>query len=202
LPADEHPDRVSLRTGQPVRNVVMGTPAGHGQGGGGDAAAEPTLRWILVNTMPLPGPAQRGREGRVVTTFADITAQRRAAEVLRLSEEKYRGLVEHLPLLVLQFDARRRVTYLNPAAEAALGHAAGELAAGLWEGLVPADDLPVLLGLLEQAEDGRSGRGEFRFRGRDGGERIGYALAQRASPNVRHAGVTLLVLDMTHQPRP
>jgi PAS domain S-box-containing protein len=199
LPADEHPDRVSLRTGQPVRNVVMGIPAG--QGGGSDSPAAPALRWILVNTMPLPGPTERGREGRVVTTFADITAQRQAAEVLRLSEEKYRGLVEHLPLLVLQFDARRRVTYLNPAAEAALSHAASALAAGVWEGLVPADDLPVLLGLLEKAEEGRGGRGEFRFRGRDGGERIGYALAQRASPKVRHAGVTLLIVDMTHQRR-
>jgi PAS domain S-box-containing protein len=214
LPADEHPDRVSLRTGQPVHNVVMGIPVLHDRGAdkvdrakaGGEAPPSSAprsweTRWILVNTMPLPGPSQRGREGRVVTTFADITAQRRAAEVLRLSEEKYRGLVEHLPLLVLQFDARRRVTYLNPAAEAAVGHAASELAAGLWEGLVPADDLPVLRGLLDQAEQGQSGRGEFRFRARDGGERVGYALAQRASHNMLHAGVTLLVLDMTHQRR-
>jgi PAS domain S-box-containing protein len=207
LPGDEHPDRVSRRTGQPVRNVVMGIPVTPERSAekdsrenlGGSRPAE--IRWILVNTMPLPGPAERGREGRVVTTFADITAQRQAAEVVRLSEEKYRGLVERLPLLVLQLDACRAVTYLNPAAETAMGHAAGELAAGRWEGLVPAEDLPVLLGLLNQAEEGRSARGEFRFRARDGAERVGYALAQRASAKLRHGGVTLLVVDMTHQRR-
>ncbi len=187
LPADEHPDRVSLRTGSPVRGVVMGVPV------------EGVPRWILVNTLPLPAGGKGG--GRVVTTFTDVTAQREAAEVLRRSEGQYRGLVEHLPLLVLQFDRRRRVTYLNPAAEAVLGHAAGALAAGVWEGVVPEEELPGLLALLEQAEGGRSAGGEFRFRARDGGERVGYALAQPPAADGSGPGVTLLVVDVTQQRR-
>jgi len=103
--------------------------------------------------MPLPGV--EGQRARVVTTFADVTAQRRAAEVLRRSEEKYRGLVEHLPLMVLQLDRARRVVFLNPAAESATGHAAAALTApGFWQGLIHPDDLPAVEALLAQAEAG------------------------------------------------
>lgn len=192
LPAEEHPARVSLRTRQPVRDMVMGIPAPQGQPSG--------WRWILVNTMLLPSTGERA-EGQTVTTFADITAQRRAAEVMRQSEEKYRGLVEHLPLLVLQFDAQRRVTYLNPAARAVIGQTAGELPANLWEEIIPAADLPGLMALFKQAENGQSARGEVRFRGRDGSEHVGYALIQPVPANTLAPGTTLLLVDITQQRR-
>jgi PAS domain S-box-containing protein len=191
LPADEHPDRISLRTGRPVRDVVVGLPA---------AAADAPVRWLLVNTMPLPAAREGDRGGQIVTTFADITAQRQAAEVHRLSEEKYRELVESLPLLVIRVQPGRRVTYLNPAAGAAVGHLAAELAAGVWEGMVALEDLALLQELLDQAGAGRSARGEFRFRARDLDERVGYALAQPAAQG-GGGEATLLVVDMTSQRR-
>jgi PAS domain S-box-containing protein len=215
LPAAEHPDRVSLRTGQPVRGVVMGISVSEPRGSRSEdrgsiesAALDPRssilaprspVRWILVNTLPLPAGGQ-GR-GRVVTTFVDVTAQRAAAEVRRRSEEKYRVLVEHLPLLVLQCDRQRRVEYLNPAAEAVLGHAAEELAAGVWAGVVREGELPGLLALFAQAEGGHSAGGEFHFRDRDGGERVGYALTQPPAADGSGPGVTLLVVDVTQQRR-
>jgi PAS domain S-box-containing protein len=133
----------------------------------------------------------------VVVTFADVTAQRRAAEVLRQSEARYRGLVEGLPLLVLQLDGRRRITYLNPAAEAATGYS--READPRWQELIHPDDLARALTLLEQAESGQTARGEFRYRGRDGYERVGHALVQPLAPG--EPGVLLLVVDMTQQRR-
>jgi PAS domain S-box-containing protein len=215
LPASEHPDRVSLRTLCPVRGVVLGIPISEERGAEQEVASKPqgallespssildprsSIRWILVNTMPLREGSQ-GR-GRVVTTFADVTAQRRAAEVVQRSEEKYRGLVEHLPLLVVQFDRQRRVTYLNPAAEAALGHSADALAAGRWDSVILEEDLPALRTLFGQAEGGRSGGAELRLRAADGSERIGYALAQPPGPDEAGPGVTLLIVDVTQQRR-
>src|SRR5207245_3819404 len=50
--------------------------------------------------------------------------------------------------------------------------------------------------LLEARRSGKSARGEFRYRAADGGEQVGYALAQP-----RRGGTTLLVVDMTQHRR-
>lgn len=63
FPGDEHPAMLTLRTGCPVRGVVMGIRAGGG-----------ATRWLSVNSAPL-----RDAEGTLraaVVTFADITAER------------------------------------------------------------------------------------------------------------------------------
>lgn len=72
LPADEYPSRVALRTGRPVRNFVVGIAA---------PGSPLSIRWALVNAMPLPVPVGSSRStdvsGRpaLVITLADITAQ-------------------------------------------------------------------------------------------------------------------------------
>ena len=60
--------------------------------------------------MPIGSP---GRQG-VVTTFSDITAYRHSQEIVRASEESYRGLIESLPLIVTQCDRSLRLVYANP----------------------------------------------------------------------------------------
>lgn len=60
---DEHPAVVTLRTGEPCHNVVMGVY--HVSG---------TLRWLLVNSEPIASP-DGGVEAAVVS-FQDVTEQR------------------------------------------------------------------------------------------------------------------------------
>jgi PAS domain S-box-containing protein len=73
LPADEHPTRVALRTGRPVRGALLGL---HREGG---AAA---VRWVLVNAMPLGAPPAAG----VVATFSDLTCYRQHREAVRAAD--------------------------------------------------------------------------------------------------------------------
>lgn len=82
LGRDDQPDRLALRTGVPVRNVIMGIPAG------AQASQPGGLRWIFVNAMPLPANVAvlPGKSARVVTTFADITAHRQAIEELQRAQ--------------------------------------------------------------------------------------------------------------------
>ena len=48
-PPEEHPALVSLRTGQPVRQVVLGIPRR------GSGEAEPAIRWLRLRiSMPAP----------------------------------------------------------------------------------------------------------------------------------------------------
>lgn len=69
FPGDEHPAMVALRTGQPVRNVVMGVSVP-----GRERA------WILVNAIPI---SKDGRIEFVYASFEDITERRALATELQ-----------------------------------------------------------------------------------------------------------------------
>lgn len=63
LPGDQHPAMVALRTGEPLRDVVMGVQVpGRPEG--------ESLAWILVSAVPL---FEDGRLAQVYATFEDIT---------------------------------------------------------------------------------------------------------------------------------
>lgn len=78
FPGEQHPAMITLRTGQPLTNVVMGI-----------CKADQTLTWISINSQPLFHPHQ-SIPYAVVTTFADITEQKRAEKMLRHQVERQR----------------------------------------------------------------------------------------------------------------
>jgi signal transduction histidine kinase len=81
----EYPALRSLGMDQPVRDVVLGIP--RGAEAGPSAAADPgaAVKWILINTLPLP--PGRWRNGvRLVTTFTDVTAYRQAVQDLQRAQ--------------------------------------------------------------------------------------------------------------------
>jgi PAS domain S-box-containing protein len=222
LTADELPARLVLRKGRPVRNLVLGIgPArsaarsvqGEGEMENPAVDASPAglpaprsatgeVRWVLVNAMPLgPAPGGRGPAG-VVTTLADITASVRAQQMLRASEEKYRGLVEALPLILVRADRTHRVEYANPALRAVTGYALEEVAdPQAWARLVHPDDLPQVQALMAEALAGRSGRAEYRYRAKDGMEKVAFALCEPRRQDGQVVGTTMLVVDMTRERR-
>jgi PAS domain S-box-containing protein len=223
LPAEEFPARLVLRTGRPVRNLVLGiAPKGSGEGGMGNetqvapqppATAPPSLppspfpipssvRWVLVNALPL-GPVAGGpKTAGVVTTLADITASVQAQQMLRASEEKYRGLVEALPLIVVRADRTLRVEYANPALRAITGYEIDELAdPPAWACLVHPDDLPRVQAMAAEALAGRPGRTEYRYRAKDGTEKVGFALCEPRRQDGQVVGTTTLIVDVTRERR-
>ncbi|MDO8788171.1 MAG: PAS domain S-box protein [Sulfuritalea sp.] len=76
FPGDEHPTMVTLKTGKPLRNQVMGIRVPTGG-----------LRWISINSMPI-NSGEDGRPEAVVATFTDITERRRFELALRENEGK------------------------------------------------------------------------------------------------------------------
>ncbi|MEG4083687.1 diguanylate cyclase domain-containing protein [Microcoleus sp. POL10_C6] len=78
FPCQQHPAMITLRTGKPVSNVVMGIQK-----------SDKTLTWISINSQPLFQMNQSQPYG-VVTTFADITERKRAEEMLRHRAEQER----------------------------------------------------------------------------------------------------------------
>jgi PAS domain S-box-containing protein len=200
LASDAHPAHQVLRLGMPVRNVVLGMRSDPAPG---TTTAEPRrlspVRWLLVNAMPLTSPPN---PTGVVTTFSDITAYRHAQDVLRNSEEKYRGLVEALPLMLCVVDRDTRLTYINPATTQVTGYTLEEIAdPQIWLERIRAEDRPGLLAVIAEALAGTSGRIEIRYQAKNGDEKVAYALVQPRFHDSEIIGTITLMVDMTRERR-
>ena len=78
FPGEVHPAMVTLRTGEPQSNVIMGVRKPDGD-----------LTWISINSQPLLR-AGSSLPYAVVTSFIDITAQKQAEMNLRYQTERER----------------------------------------------------------------------------------------------------------------
>ncbi len=139
-----------------------------------------------------------------MTTFSDLTAGRRAfkQKVLRISEEKHhRGLVESLPLMVVQSDRAMRLEYANPAVRTPPGFELDEVAdPAAWASRIAADDLPRLQEMGDAALRGQPGRSEYRYRLRTASSRRPSPWPSRAGRKAgAFIGVTTLMVDVTRE---
>lgn len=100
FPGDEHPSMVALRSGLPVRQVVMGVQApGHG------------CTWLLVNATPV---LRGGKVQEVYSSFEDITERVLLSQELKLqaSTDYLTGAANRRSLmqrLALEFDKVQRL---------------------------------------------------------------------------------------------
>jgi PAS domain S-box-containing protein len=72
FPGEEHPSMVTLETGKPIRNQLMGV-----------RARDVALRWISINTQPIFGDSQ-SQPTAVISTFTDVTQSHLSA--LKIAE--------------------------------------------------------------------------------------------------------------------
>ena len=145
---EDHPIRVTLRTGEPQRRVVMGVQRSDG-----------TRVWVSVNTQPLFRPGEECPYC-VVASFADVTESRRAEAAMRESEERFRSLYEHSIDGVLLTAPDGSILAANPEACRMLGRTEAEICAAGRAGVVDATD-PRLRRFLEVRAATGKARGEL-----------------------------------------
>ncbi|HUI66490.1 MAG TPA: PAS domain S-box protein, partial [Bacteroidota bacterium] len=106
---DELPALISLRTGAPCVDVVLGFRTSVG-----------AQRWISVSTQPL---VHAGDEHpyAVVSNFTDVTRRKEAENALYRSEQRFRSLVEAIPDWIWETDVEGRYTYASPKVKDLLG---------------------------------------------------------------------------------
>ncbi|MEH1924508.1 diguanylate cyclase domain-containing protein [Nostoc sp.] len=87
FPGDTHPAIVTLRTGKPHFNVIMGVHKPDG-----------SLIWISINSLPL-FESDQSKPYAVVTSFADITIRKQAQIALQQQTERERmvyAIAQHI----------------------------------------------------------------------------------------------------------
>jgi PAS domain S-box-containing protein len=155
FPGEEHPAMVTLRSGQPLSNVLMGVHRPDG-----------TLTWISINSQPLFRP-DSSLPTAVVTSFTDITERRQAERDLRESEGRYRSLYDNSLDGILLTAPDGRIFAANPAACAILGRSEEEICRVGRGGLLDRSDPRLVPRLEERARTGVF-RGELTFLRPDG----------------------------------
>lgn len=157
VPGAMHPAMVALRTGQAVRNVIMGvfTPS------------KERYRWLRVNAIPRLAP-DSGRPVGVFVTFDDITEWDYLEEGARILITRYQALMEQAADAVFVADLEGRFIEVNPAACALLGYTREELLSKSIVDVILPEDEPGLVESREQMLRGETRRAEQMLRRKDG----------------------------------
>ncbi|MFC1490660.1 PAS domain S-box protein [Candidatus Latescibacterota bacterium] len=101
VPGNKHPAMITLKTGKPIRNAVRKLFSDD---------SERSL-WLLINTEPIFYDSKK-KPGEVLTTFIDITEQKKAEEILKIhnealaiSEERYSEVINNMSSAVAVYEA-------------------------------------------------------------------------------------------------
>ncbi|WP_414541499.1 PAS domain S-box protein [Nostoc sp. CCY0012] len=146
FPGETHPAIVTLRTGQPCSNVVMGVYQPHGQ-----------LVWISINSQPLfrdnePTPYA------VIASFSDISERKHAEN--KIFEQA--ALLDIATDAILVRDFQSQISYWNQGAERLYGWLAEEALGKDVQHLMFKKTSPQLKAALKTVTESGSWQGELR----------------------------------------
>jgi two-component system sensor histidine kinase UhpB len=113
-PAGEQLATLTLSTGQPVQNRILGI-----------RLPDARLRWIRMNSHPVHDP-KFGGIGGVVTTFVEITEQKQLIADLRASRTDLQAILDNVPARITFWNADLTNRFINRAAEAQFGISADQ----------------------------------------------------------------------------
>lgn len=112
---EENPAIVSLRTGEPQRNVIMGILKPEGE-----------ITWILVNSEPF---FENGNENptSVVSTYTDISENKAFENELKRSEEIYHKIINTAEQGFIKIDKDENIIEANNSFCKLIGYSSAEI---------------------------------------------------------------------------
>ena len=128
FPREQQPCLVSLKSGLPVKDVVMGIF--HNR--------DKTYRWVNVNAVPEFTEGEQA-PSRIYTTLTDVTNTVLVSRKLQRSEERYRTLVDnmHSGLVIIQ---NGLIKYVNPAVLRKTGYTEQEILGSMFNRFIDPDE--------------------------------------------------------------
>lgn len=159
------------------------------------------------NTLsPLPDEAS-GMQGillsaRNVTDIpVDATRRRMVEESLRVSEERYRTLVETVNEVIFSVDTGGHITFMSPTIERVAQYRVDEVVGQPFSRFVHSDDLPGLMKSYERSLEGIVEPYEFRIVTKDGTIRSVLSSSRRQWKEGRPVGLIGVLTDLTEHKR-
>ncbi|GEM86049.1 PAS domain S-box protein [Meiothermus granaticius] len=161
FPGDTHPAMLTLRTGEPQRNVIMGIHK-----------PDRSLSWLLVNTQALVA-AGGDQPYAVVTSFLDISEQKRAEMELRALQERLSSLLTSSPVVIYSAQLGDRwpleVSFVSENVQRITGFAAERFSEpDFWEERLHPEDREATLADLQPLLQQGSQVQEYRWQHADG----------------------------------
>jgi PAS domain S-box-containing protein len=144
FPGETHPAMVTLRTGEPLTDVVMGVHKPDG-----------SLTWISINSRPIV-EMEGGEATAVVTTFTDISERRQMIESLRQSEQRLELAARAGGIGVWDWDVQNDTHLWDERMFALYGMDPAQTKAGYntWVNALHPDDLNQAIAQIEAALQG------------------------------------------------
>ena len=138
---------------------------------------------------------------KIIGTAMDRSDERRKAvqEQLRLSESRYRMLVENLNETVFSTDALGTITYVSPSVRRMFDFDPVELVGHAFMDLVHPEDRQQAADQFRESLQGHAQTVDLRVIGKDGREFHIHAMTQPIYENGQPAGVSGTVVDVTQQ---
>lgn len=101
FPEETHPSLITLRTGIPLSEIVVGIQK-----------PDHSLTWVLINSRPIFDPLT-GKPRAVVTTFSDITRRKQMEYMLREREIQLSAIIESVEDAVYSIDTNYQILMFN-----------------------------------------------------------------------------------------
>jgi len=156
---------------------------------------------VAVNSSPLM------RDGEIIGfqgIIRDISEHSRMIEELRLSEERFRNLVELSPEVIITFDFKGFVTSVNSAIERLSGFSPDEIVGSHFTklGIVRLQDIPRFVGIFSSVIKGKMPPPfEFPYKHKDGTLKWAQGRGAYVHEKSKRVGFQVVVMDITDRRR-
>lgn len=128
FPGPPLPTMMTLKTGVPQRNVIMGVNLPDG-----------SLRWLLINAT---GYALTEETQQCVCAITDITEEHNAARLVTNLQKRYRMLLDNAPDAIITFNSQMQIEEFNHAAADLFGYSSEAFQSMQLNDLLPQDLIP------------------------------------------------------------
>jgi|GEM_PF-1494248 len=151
------------------------------------------IKWVQLSSARIDWQG----EPATLTFITDITESKKAEELLRTSEEKYRTLVENINDIFYTLDNQGIITYVSPVVERLSKYKVSDLMGKSFTSIIYPDDLPGLIESFNRLLAGQMQPSEFRISDKDGRLIYVRTSSRPVYENGQIVGITALITDIS-----